>query len=134
MRKRWWLIAWIWVMIVILLVRENNDSFAYVIAAALVLLQGIIAYQYWGYANSKENASYLQDRHYEIDSDKIVGITVDGTSTSIEVRNFISVMKTSNYYLLYTTKTEYIYLPINSFKSTEDKEWFDREIIAKIKK
>ncbi len=133
LKKRWWLLAWIWVMIIILLLRESNDNFGYFVVAALIILQAIILYQYWGYANSKEYVQLLLERQYEIDSEKIVGIAADGTITPYEMQQFISVMKTSKYYLLYTTRTDYIYLPVSSFKSAEDKECFETEIITKIK-
>ena len=121
-------------MIIILLFRVNSDHFAYFIIAALVLLQGILIYQYWGFANSKENRLSLQDKYFEIDSDRLVVNSADGISASIETGIFKSVLKTSKYYLLYTSKTEFIYLTVNSFKSVEDREWFEHEIIAKIKK
>ncbi len=130
LKKRWWLFAWIWIMILILLVRENNDKFDYFIVVALVAIQLLIVFQYWGIANAKD----IQVKTYEIDSDKIVGTTIDGTKISIENGLFIKVVKTSKYYLLYTTKIEFIYLPISSFKSSEDREWFENEVIAKIKK
>ena len=133
LKKRWWLLLWIWVMIVILLLRERHDNFGYFIVAALIALQLIILFQYWGYAKSKDNKQLLQERYYEIDSDRINGITADGKATSLEVIDFISVAKTSKYYMLYTTKTDYIYISANSFKSAEDKEWFEEEIISKIK-
>jgi len=132
LKKRWWVIAWIWAMIAIILFRENSDSFGYFIVAALVFLQGIMAYQHWMDANN--NTPFLQERHYEIDSDRIVGITADGISTPFEVQLFLSVMKTSKYYLLYTSKIDFLYLPVCSFKSTEDKDWFEREIVSMIKR
>ena len=134
LKKRWWLLVWIWVMIGLLLFRESNDSFRYFIVAALVGLQLIVVYQYWGYATSKDNAPSLKERYYEIDTDKVVGTTPDGKATTVENSLFIKVARTSKYYLLYTTAVEFIYLPFSSFKSSGDKEWFDREIIAKIKK
>jgi hypothetical protein len=132
LKKRWWLVAWIWVMIILLLLRENNDSFGYYIAAALLFLQVIMIFQNWMDANN--SITFLQERHYEIDSDKIVGITIDGSSTSFEVRHFLSVIKTSKYYLLYISKVDFLYFPTYSFKSIEDKEWFEREIVAKVKR
>ncbi|RPH30640.1 MAG: hypothetical protein EHM93_15525 [Bacteroidales bacterium] len=130
LKKRWWLFAWIWIMILILLFRENNDKFDYLIVAALVAIQLLIVFQYWGIANAKD----VQERYYEIDSDKIIGTTIGGTITSIENGLLIKVVKTSKYYLLYTTKIEFICLPISSFKNSEDREWFENEAIAKIRK
>lgn len=132
LRKRWWLVAWIWIMLVLLLLLKQGDSFAYFIIAALILIQAVMVYQYWTFANNNE--LFLLERHYEIDSDKIDVIIVNGISTSIETRLFRSVEKSRRYYLLYTSKIDFIYLPVCSFKSTMDREWFEKEIIKKILK
>lgn len=134
LKKRWWLLAWIWIMIVILLFRDSSDAFGYFIIAALIIIQLIVAYQYWSVANSKENEESFQERFYEIDSEKLVLIKADGTSNTIENGLFTSLTKTKRYYLLYTSKTEFIYLPFCSFKSAEDLKWFDSEIVEKIKR
>ncbi|NVO09971.1 MAG: YcxB family protein [Bacteroidales bacterium] len=130
LKKRWWLIAWIWIMVVLLLILKQGDSFAYFIIVALILFQTVMVYQYWSFAN--DNKLFLLERHYEIDSDKIDVIIVNGTSTSIEIRFFRSVERNRKYYLLYTSKVDFIYLPVCSFKNTEDREWFEKEIIKKI--
>jgi len=121
---------WIWVTIAILLFRESHAAFDYFIVAALIAIQFIIAYQFWGYAKSTDN----QERHYEIDNDKIDVINLNGLSKTIENRVFISVLMVKNNYLLYTTKVEFIVLPFNSFKCLEDRTWFENEVIAKIRK
>ncbi len=131
LKKRWWLVAWIWIMVVLLLLLKQGDSFAYFIIAALILFQGVMVYQFWTFAN---NELFLQDRHYKIDSDKVDVIIVNDTSTSIETRLFRSVERNRKYYLLYTSKIDFIYLPVNSFKSIGDREWFEKEIIKKILK
>jgi hypothetical protein len=106
----------------------------YFIVAALFLFQAVMAFQYWTYANSKDNAAFLEERNYEIDIDKIIGVTADGISEPMEIQSFISVLKTKKYFLLYTTTTQFICLPISSFKSNEDMDWFEKEIVSKIKK
>jgi len=130
LKKRWWMVLWIWVTIVFLLFRENNASFDYFLVASLLAIQFVIAFQYWGYAKSTD----IQERYYEIDPDKVVGITEDGTKISVENRLFISVLKVRSHYLLYTTKVEFIVLPLSSFKNLEDRTWFENDVIAKIKK
>jgi len=131
LRRRWWQVIWLWALVVYLLLRENATFFDYFIVVALFLLQGIIIYQLWSFATSKYEA-LLQERYFEMDADKIVGITSNGMQSIIENRCFFKYTKTSKYYLLYTNRTDFIYLPISSFKSTEDKEWFEREVILKI--
>ncbi len=90
--------------------------------------------QYRRYAYSKENKVFLLGRYYEIDSDMITGIMEDGTSQPLKTEHFIKIIKTSKYYLLYIAKSQFIYLPVDAFSNNTDIEWFENEIIKKIKK
>lgn len=73
-------------------------------------------------------------RYYEINTDQIVELMEDGTSSTIKTERFIKVMKTARYYLLYVARNEYIYLPVSAFESSFDLEWFEDEIVNKIGK
>jgi len=134
LKKRWWLLAWIWILIVILLFGGSIGLVEISLLAFILLFQVIIVGQYWFYAHSKENRLYLLPRHYEIDSDQVVELMEDGTTSTIRTERFIKVMKTTRYYLLYVALNEYIYLPLSAFESVADREWFEEAIVNKIKK
>jgi len=134
LKKRWWLVAWIWVLIIILLFSGNIGFIEIILLALILLFQLVIIAQYWFYAHAKDNRLYLLSRYYEIDADRIVETMEDGTSSIIKNERFIKVMKTSGYYLLYVARNEYVYLPVDAFESLSDREWFEDEIINKIKK
>jgi hypothetical protein len=134
LKKRWWLVAWIWILIIILLFSGHIGLIEITLLALILLFQVIIIGQYWFYAHSKDNRLYLLARYYEIDTAQIVELMEDGTSSTIRTERFIKVMKTKRYYLLYVARNEYIYLPINAFESLADQEWFEEEIVTKIKK
>lgn len=128
------MVAWIWILIIILLFSGNIGFVEIILLALIVLFQLVIIAQYWFYAHSKDNRIYLLSRYYEIDTDRIVETMEDGTSSIIKNERFIKVMKTTNYYLLYVARNEYVYLPVSSFESLDDREWFEVEIVNKIKK
>jgi hypothetical protein len=128
------LVAWIWILIIILLFSGNIGFVEIILLALIVLFQLVIIAQYWFYAHSKDNRIYLLSRYYEIDTDRIVETMEDGTSSIIKNERFIKVMKTTSYYLLYVARNEYVYLPVSSFESLDDREWFEVEIVNKIKK
>lgn len=134
LKKRWWLVAWIWILIVILLFSGRIGFIEIALLALILLFQVIIVVQYWIYAHSKDNKLYLLSRHYEIDTNQIVELMEDGTSSTIKTERFIKVMKTTRYYLLYVARNEYIYLPVSAFQSLADLEWFENEIVNKIGK
>jgi len=134
LKKRWWLLAWIWILVIILLLGGSIGLIEIFLLAFILLFQVIIVGQYWFYAHSKDNRIYLMARHYEIDTDQVVEMMEDGTSSTIRTERFIKMMKTPRYYLLYVARNEYIYLPVCAFQSLADREWFENEIISKIKK
>lgn len=134
LKKRWWLIAWIWILIVILLLSRHIGLVEIILLALILLFQGVIIGQYWLYAHAKENRIYLLSRYYEIGSDQVIEMMEDGTSSTIKTERFIKVLKTSGYYLLFVARNEYIYLPVRAFASLADREWFEDEIVNRIKK
>jgi len=134
LKKRWWLLAWIWILVIILLLVGSIGLIEIILLTLILLFQLVIIAQYWFYAHSKDNRIYLLSRYYEIDTDRIVETMEDGTSSIVKNERFIKVMKTSNHYLLYVARNEYIYLPISAFRSLADREWFEEEIVNKIKK
>jgi hypothetical protein len=134
LKKRWWLLAWIWILIIILLFSGRIGFIEITLLALIVLFQIIIIGQYWFYAHSKDNRLYLLAKYYEIDKAQIIEVMEDGTSSTIRTERFIKVMKTNRYYLLYVARNEYIYLPISAFESLVDREWFEEEIVNKIRK
>jgi len=134
LKKRWWLVAWIWILIIILLFSGHMGFVEIALLALILLFQVIIVGQYWFYAHSKDNRLYLLARYYEIDTDQIIEVMEDGTTSTIRNERFIKMMKTARYYLLYVARNEYIYLPVSAFESSPDLEWFEEEIANKIKK
>jgi len=134
LKKRWWLVAWIWILIIILLFSGHIGFVEIALLSLILLFQVIIIAQYWFYAHAKDNKLYLLSRYYEIDTDRIIETMEDGTSSTIKTERFIKVMKTSSYYLLYVARNEYVYLPVSAFESLADCEWFEDAIATKIGK
>ena len=131
--QRWWLVAWIWILIIILLFRGHIGFVEVTLLSLILLFQIIIAGQYWIYAHSKDNRLYLLSRYYEIDTDQIIEMMEDGTTSTIRTERFIKVMKTNRYYLLYIARNEYIYMPVSAFESLADIDWFEKKIVSQIK-
>jgi len=132
--QRWWLIAWIWILAIIVRLQDKYDYFAYFLIVFAIAFPILIVIQFWKYAKSKDNKIMLLERHYEIDTEKINGIIDQDTYSPIKLEHFIKVVMIRKTYLLYIAKSQFIYIPIDSFESESDREWFENEIIKKIKK
>ncbi len=134
MKKHWLTLIWIWTLIFILVLNANISSVEYLLISILIVFQLVLVVQYWLYANSKDNRIYLMPRFFEIDSQQIVERMDDKTSSTIKTERFVRVMRTGKYYLLFVAKNEYLYIPFNAFETDSDREWFENEIVNKIKK
>ena len=62
LKKRWWLLAWVWVLVVILLLMENRDMLINSLIVFIVLFQILLMAQYWFYARSKDNKVFFLSR------------------------------------------------------------------------
>ena len=133
-KKRWWLFIWIWGLALILGLDGINDSFDVFFIVFAIIYPILLLIQFWIYVTSKDNKLLLLERYYEIDNEKINGIIDKDTYSPIKLEHFIKVDLIRKTYLLYIAKNQFVYIPIDSFESDSDREWFENEIIKKIKK
>lgn len=133
-KKRWWLLAWLWAMAIIMISMNMKDSFTYFFFGFCIAYPLLLVFQFWRYVNSKTNTLLLNERHYEIDNDKITTILDKDTHSTIKMEHFTKIKFMRNTYLLFITKNQFVYIPANSFESIDDRTWFDNEIISRIKK
>ncbi len=133
LKKRWWLILFILIVSFLISLTENKDNDDYFIIIFGFIYPLIILLQYWQFANSKDNKIFLLEKNYEIDNEKIIGNLNDGTSSTIMNNHFIKAIQLKKSYLLYISKTQFIYIPKNAFQTEQDKNWFEKEIVGNIK-
>jgi len=114
--------------------KQNKDSFEYFLLFFAFFYPIILLFQFWRYANSKENKLFLVERFFEISEDDITGILQDGSESKVKMENIIKVVTLSKYYLLYISTSQFIFIPKDSFMNHEDEDWFTNIINKKIKK
>jgi hypothetical protein len=129
-KKQWWLFAGIWILAIIFL---QNEVYAKFFIAFAIIIPIITIIEFWRHVVSKKNQFFLLERYYEIDGEKINTIIDRDSYSPIKLEHFIKVDLIRNTYLLFVSKNMFAYIPINSFKSDLDKQWFENEIIKKIK-
>ena len=92
----------------------------------------IIIGQLWRQAHAKDNKLFYIGRSFEITEDKINGLIEDGTESAVKFEHVIKIKILMNYYLLYITKNQFLYIPKDSFQSETDRVWFEKEIIQQL--
>ena len=133
-KKRWWLFAWIFILAIILGFDGINDSFEAFFITFAIFYPILLLVQIWMYVDSKDNKIMFLERHYEIDDEKINQIIDQDTYSPIKLEHFVKVDFIRKTYLLYFSKNQFICIPISSFESDLDREWFNFEVVKKIKK
>lgn len=126
--------AWIWGLAIIIWLTGDYGEFERFLIGMAIIYPILIVWQLWRYANSKDNRIFLLERYYEIEKEKINGIIDGDTNSPIKIEHFIKVDLIKNTYLLFIAKNQFIYIPIDSFQTESDLNWFKSEIVSQIKK
>ena len=134
LRKRWWLLAWMWVLAVIIGLQETYDNFSLFLIVFSLIYPLLIILILWRFVTAKDNKILFLERHYEIDNDRITGIIDQDTYSLTKIEHFIKAELIQGTYLLYLSKSQFMYIPIDSFRTSEDKLWFEKEVLSKIRK
>ena len=89
-----------------------------------VLLIYILAF-YWRFAYSPNNKAFLRARSYQIDENFISTHLDDGSVSTFNWNRIKEAHARSQYYLLYTSLTQFIYLTREAFSSDSDRLAFE---------
>ena len=132
-RKKWWGFVFLGILAMVLVLQEERYSLKDFLILFTILSPIVFVIKHWIYSYSKENRIFLFERYFEIYEDKIVEILNNGTNSLIKIEHFIKVIQTKKFYLLYIAKNQFINISKDSFKNEQDKDWFEREVLIKIK-
>jgi len=123
-----------WVFAIRKLFKNHLNTFDIYVIAISIILPIYCVIHFWRFSYSKENEIFFLERYYTINEEEFVGYLNDGNHNVIKNNYFIKYYEVYNSYLLYISKNQMIYIPKNSFKSTEDLNWFSEKILSKINK
>ena len=103
------------------------NSILFAILAPLLLIFGL-----WRYFNLERNKTHFTERYYEIDTDKISSIHIDGSSYTTTINNYEEVVKIKNGYIITFVDTRIWFLPFYAFNNYDDLSYFETEVADKI--
>lgn len=132
-KKSWWVYVLVLILVMIMTEVDNQESLTLFLGVFTILYPFFYAIQLWKFVKSKSNKLLSSERLYEIDNEKIQGIFDEVTHSTIKLDHFIKVEFISNTYLLFLSKSQFIYIPVESFEQESDRMWFDAEVISKVK-
>jgi len=133
-KKYYWMLILLWFFAIRNLFKNHLNTFDIYVIAISIILPIYCVIHFWRFSYSKENEIFFLERYYTINEEEFVGYLNDGNHNVIKNNYFIKYYEVYNSYLLYISKNQMIYIPKNSFKSTEDLNWFSEKILSKINK
>ena len=123
--RRWWLIGAL-VIPCLVSVKFGRDNSSYFLAFAVLLVPAYILGLYLKHALSRENKIFFEQRRCEIDQEFLTCSLDDGSSEKLRWSHIVRVVRRSDYWLLYISGSQFIYLPDYSFEYDGDREAFAR--------
>ncbi|KOS05846.1 hypothetical protein AM493_07190 [Flavobacterium akiainvivens] len=132
LKKRWWLLVLVWIWAAIVSSPDVQGGTPLIVIA--VLYPVLIVYRIWRFANDKENAILYAARYYEMTESEITGYINDGSESRTILHTVIKYIELKHCYMLYVSKTQFIYIPKDCFGTLQDKLWFENKILASLKK
>jgi hypothetical protein len=132
LRRSWWI--FLLLIVIVLLSSSSYDrrsDFIFLIIYGVVY-PGLIVLSSMRWVYSRDNRYIYLPKKLQFNSEKITSLsvqdTVFDTPTTNEIANnqIIKKLKLGNFYLLYTTKSNFLVVPINVFQCEDDREQFER--------
>lgn len=131
LKKRWWLFVLIAIMLALqFLPGIKSDPFMIVLFIALPLM---VLFQLWRFANARENRNFFKTHYHIITKSSFSTYMEDGSQSTVQLTAFVKVDKVNTTYLLYLSKSQFVFIPETAFKSESDRIWFHRNIYNSLK-
>jgi hypothetical protein len=129
-RKRGWLYALLiilgFVHIFLYIFKQQESSIAWMIVC---FTYPFVIYIYlYRFAHSKDQAGFLSEKQLFFDEEKIKLVESDGTNGSFPFSRIWSVREEPSFWMLYLSKSQFIYVPKNIFYNEEDFLLFQKSI------
>jgi YcxB-like protein len=131
-KKKWWHFLICWAFAIFLTFEADKNGLNLFCMFFLYIYPLILAFEYWRFANAKDNRKIFGERYYEISTEQINAYLANGSNSIIKFEQFVKTFELKDYYFLYISKSQSLYFPKRIFKSTEDLDWFKKNIFDKV--
>lgn len=131
-RIKWLLAFTVIAILTIILFSPRSEIWSYFVLFLLIFYLLLMLFQMGRLAYSKKNKIIFLKRYFKIGPQKITIVIEDGTSSTVKIEHFIKSRKINNFYLLYLTPHQFIFIPESAFKNASDRDWFHKEILTRI--
>lgn len=129
LKKSWWLYALCFLFAMKQLFSDDRSEFSiFMIVFGIVYLPVVLIYYYF-WATNKKNEPLFVERQLIFDNGKIVITAQNGITSELLVNHIQKTIENTEYFLLYISKSQFIYLPKKAI--TNDSELVELKRILK---
>jgi hypothetical protein len=130
LKRSLWAVVFL-IMIVLYQATKGPSNLLLILIALLVALISYLVFKCWRHSNSKTQRLFFKERVFEINSQSIDVLFTEGTASKIQINDIARVVKNKEYYLLFLTKKQFIYVPLFAFRTPGDINSFDAILKAR---
>lgn len=133
LKKKWWKFLLYWLLAIFLTFESDKNALLIVCMIFLYSFPFLMVFEYWRFANAKENRKIFGERYYEISADQINAYLWTGSQSVIKFEQFVKKIEIKDYLFLYISKSQSLYFPKRIFKREEDLAWFKENVFDKVR-
>ncbi|MGL6194999.1 MAG: YcxB family protein [Thermoguttaceae bacterium] len=97
----------------------------------LVVVYSILVVQFIMFLLSKHANTIQRKRQFSFDSEMMHILLEDGSNSSTKLDHIVASKRSGNYYKLFLNNYQFVPIPVDAFRSQEDREKFETEILGK---
>lgn len=119
------------VLSVVYLIAYPGNNLVFLLLAAVLLFPLLSILQAKRASRNTLNAGNIASRYYVIGDGELTAYMEDGEEEVYNIVRPEKVIRYKDYYLLFTDRIEFLYIPYDAFKSDADRQWFEKEVVAR---
>lgn len=128
-RRSWWAAMFLVGISVFESTQKNSLGFLWLLFPAAYFIYVLI--RCWMHVGSKVNPYFFAERYCEIDDRALLFKFTQGRIDKIGIDSIMRVVKNRQYYRLFINKKQFIYMPVNVFRTKGDMQRFDELLKAR---
>lgn len=105
----------------------------YLLLGAVLLFPLLTVFLTWRTAHNRMNRAFATPRNYTITETQVTARLAGGQEEVFDITRIRRLDRTRQYYLIFTSPVEFIYLPFTAFRNAADREWFESHFACKAK-
>lgn len=103
----------------------------HILLAAVIIFPLLIIFLTWRTSRNSMNRHFMIPRHFVMGGGELTAHLQNGEKEQFSISRPRKVIRTPKYYLLFTSPMEFLHIPYDAFRSIDDRNWFEQEVVRR---